>query len=114
MQCVELASLNPPAEGEYRVFNQFTEVFAINDLAILVKDAAKSFNIDVEIDHIRNPRVEQEEHYYNPKHKKLIDLGLKPHKLSDVLLDQVINTVIKFKDRIDMDVIYPTVRWSKI
>ena len=28
---------------------------------------------------VPNPRVEQEEHYYNAKHSKLEELGLKPH-----------------------------------
>ncbi len=111
LQCVELAVLNPPAEGEYRVFNQFTEVFSINELANLVKNAAQPFDIKVKIENIPNPRIEQEEHYYNPKHQKLTDLGLKPHNLSDVLLDQMMKTVISAKDRIDSDVIYPTVKW---
>lgn len=111
MQCVELAVLNPPSKAEYRVFNQFTEVFSINELAHLVKDAAKQFGYKVKIDHLSNPRIEQENHYYNPKHKKLTDLGLKPHNLSDVLIDQVMKTVSSAKDRIDTDIIYPTVKW---
>ena len=37
--CVELACLNPPAAGEFRVFNQFTEQFSILDLANRVRDA---------------------------------------------------------------------------
>ena len=31
------------------------------------------------IDHVANPRVELEEHYYNPVHTKLPSLGLEPH-----------------------------------
>src|SRR5438094_1246265 len=41
LQCVELAILNPPAEGEYRVFNQFTEQFSVQDLAEKVRDGAE-------------------------------------------------------------------------
>ena len=33
-----------------------------------------------------NPRVEAEEHYYNPAHTKLLDLGLRPHLLSAELV----------------------------
>ena len=111
MQCVELAVLNPPLKGEYRVFNQFTEVFSINELASLIKDSAKHFGCEIKIDHLPNPRSEQEHHYYNPKHKKLTDLGLQPHYLSDVLIKQMIKTVINTKSRIDLEVIYPTVKW---
>ncbi len=33
LRCVELAALNPPETGEFRVFNQFTEQFSIIDIA---------------------------------------------------------------------------------
>ena len=45
----------------------------------------------VEIDHIPDPRVEAEHHYYNAKHSKLLDLGLQPHFLSESLLDPLMN-----------------------
>jgi len=33
MQCLTLATENPPEKGEYRVFNQFDETYSINELA---------------------------------------------------------------------------------
>ena len=33
MQCLTIAVENPPAPGEYRVFNQFEEVYDITELA---------------------------------------------------------------------------------
>jgi UDP-sulfoquinovose synthase len=33
MRCIELAILNPPAAGEYRVFNQLTEQFTLTQVA---------------------------------------------------------------------------------
>src|SRR5260370_5416476 len=85
VRCVELACHNPAAKGECRVYNQFTEQFSILDLARMVESAAKKLGVTVEIDHIPDPRVEAEKHYYNAKHSKLIDLGLQPHHLSDSL-----------------------------
>lgn len=63
---------------------------------------------------VPNPRVEAEEHYYNAKHTKLIELGLKPHLLSDSLLDSLLNFAIQFKDRVDRKQIMPSVSWRKI
>jgi UDP-sulfoquinovose synthase len=57
------------------------------------------------------PRVELEEHYYNAKHSKLIDLGLKPHYLSDSLLDSLMNIAVKYRDRIDTSLFLPQVEW---
>ena len=68
---------------------------------------AKNIGLNVEIDHLPDPRVEAEEHYYNAKHSKLIDLGLKPHLLSDSLLDSLVNIAIRYQDRIDMSLIPP-------
>ena len=49
LRCVELASLNPAEPGEFRVFNQFTEQFSINQLAELVQRAGKEYGLDVQI-----------------------------------------------------------------
>lgn len=113
MQCVELALLNPPEDGErMRVYNQFTESFSVMQLAQSVQRAAAKIGIDVEIAHYENPRVESEVHYYNPTHTKLLDLGLKPHYLEDSLVESVLNRVVQFKDRIVPDQIVPRIRWS--
>ncbi|MGB7248354.1 MAG: NAD-dependent epimerase/dehydratase family protein [Phormidesmis sp.] len=113
VRCVEIACENPAAAGEFRVFNQFTEMFSINDLAMLVKKAGTTLGLDVEVTNLDNPRVEAEEHYFNAKNTKLIDLGLQPHLLSDSLLDSVLNTAIKYKHRVNKKQILPTVSWHR-
>ncbi len=113
VRCVELACLNPAAAGEFRVFNQFTEQFTVLELAHLVQSAAKKVDLRVEIDHLPDPRVESEEHYYNAKHSKLIELGLEPHLLSDSLLDSLINVATRYRDRIDSRLFLPQVNWRK-
>ena len=111
VRCIELACLNPALPGECRVFNQFTEQFSVLDIARLVETAASKMGLRVEIDHLPDPRVESEEHYYNAKHSKLIDLGLKPHLLSDSLLDSLMNIAVRYRDRIDASLILPQVNW---
>jgi UDP-sulfoquinovose synthase len=111
VRCIELACLNPARPGECRVFNQFTEQFSVLELAHLVQAAGRKMNLDVEINHLPDPRVELEEHYYNAKHSKLVELGLKPHLLSDSLLDSLLNIAIKYSDRIDQSLFMPKVNW---
>jgi UDP-sulfoquinovose synthase len=110
--CIRLALENPAAEGEYRVFNQFTEQFSVKTLAEKVRDARAEHGLSTTIMHLPNPRVEREEHYYNAKHQKLIDLGLQPHYLSDTLIESVIQTVEKHAARIDpVELEQPNVDW---
>jgi UDP-sulfoquinovose synthase len=111
VRCVELACLNPAARGEFRVFNQFTEQFSVLELARMVQLAAKKFGLSVQVDHLPDPRVEAEEHYYNAKHTKLTELGLKPHLLSESLLDSMVNIAMQHRDRIDPSLLLPRVNW---
>jgi UDP-sulfoquinovose synthase len=111
VRCVELAILNPPEHGEFRVFNQFTEEFSVTQLAGMVVDAAGTLGIGALVEHVPNPRVELEEHYYNAKHTKLLDLGLDPHYLSDSLLDSLLNVALEHRDRVDPEAIMPRVSW---
>jgi UDP-sulfoquinovose synthase len=113
VRCVELACLHPAAPGECRVFNQFTEQFSVLEIAELVKAAGNKLGLDVEIDRIPDPRVESEQHYYNAKHSKLLDLGLQPHYLSDSLLDSLMNIAMRYRDRIDVSMFLPQVDWRK-
>jgi UDP-sulfoquinovose synthase len=113
VRCVELACLNPAAPGECRVYNQFTEQFSVSEIAKLVQTAGHKMGLDVTIDQLPDPRVESEEHYYNAKHSKLIDLGLKPHLLSDSLLDSLMNIAIRYRDQIDTAMFLPQVDWRK-
>jgi UDP-sulfoquinovose synthase len=111
VRCVELAVANPADRGQFRVFNQFTEQFNVQQLAEMVKKAAQALGLKVEINHLPNPRVELEEHYFNAKNTKLLDLGLQPHYLSDALLDSLLNFAIKYQHRVDQSQILPKVSW---
>jgi len=113
VRCIELACLNPAGRGECRVFNQFTEQFTVLQLAHMVQAVAKKVGLNVAIDHLPDPRVELEEHYYNAKHSRLADLGLKAHLLSDSLLDSLLNISVQYRDRIDQALFMPQVNWRR-
>jgi UDP-sulfoquinovose synthase len=113
VRCIEIACHTPAAPGEFRVFNQFTEQFSVLELARMVQTAARHMGRNVTIEHLPDPRVEREEHYYNARHSKLIDLGLRPHLLSESLLDSLVNIAIKYQDRIDRTLFKPRVDWRR-
>lgn len=115
MQCLTLAIENPPKDGEYRVFNQFDKTYSIHQLADIVSEIGKEFGLNPEVEHIKNPRLEKEEHYYNPDFNNLPSLG---YKSSITLEDELRNTfkvLLKYKDRIKAKehTMYPKVEWVK-
>jgi len=112
MQCVGIAAENPPARGELRVLNQFTEIFSVNELAEKVKGAAKILQMRVEIQSVPNPRLEAEEHYYNPVLDGFFELGLKPNFLTEELLVQMMRTILRYKENIRIDRLYPKTKWK--
>jgi nucleoside-diphosphate-sugar epimerase len=101
LQCLQLAIDNPPATGEYRVFNQFDECYSVNELAERVQKVAQEYGSKSEIVNVENPRVEAEEHFYNPKSEKLRTLGFKPIQSLEEELHTTIPKLIEFKDRIE-------------
>jgi UDP-sulfoquinovose synthase len=111
LQCVELAVDNPAELGEFRVFNQFTEQFSVSELAELVQRAAGELGHDVSIENVPNPRVELEDHYYNARNTKLLDLGLHPHHLGEELVRSMLKTIERHKGRVIERAIAPRTRW---
>jgi UDP-sulfoquinovose synthase len=112
MSCVELAVATPAERGEMRVFNQFTESFSIRQLAEEVQKAAIELGIQADIGEVDNPRTEAAEHYYNPVHTKLLDMGLKPTLLSEDLVSDTLSTLQRFQDRAIVEAIAPRTTWN--
>ena len=112
LACVELAARNPGQSGEFRVFNQFTEQFTVTQLAEKMVAAGTRAGLAVTIDHLDNPRVELEEHYYNAKNTALTGLGLQPNLLTDGVMDNMLATVRRHVDLVNPDIITPQIRWA--
>ena len=111
VRCVQLALEHPAGAGEFRVFNQFTEQFSVEDLARRVSAVAGRLGLQARVAHVENPRVEREEHYYNAAHTALVALGLEPHLLSEGLIEDLLHLALRFADRILPGTLLPTVRW---
>ena len=112
LNCVRLSIENPANEGEMRIFNQFTETFSVNQLAEMVQKAGNSLDLDVRIKKIKNPRKEAENHYYNPAHTGLLDLGLKPNFLDHAALRDLLEFVIRHKQNIVQNKIFRNISWE--
>ena len=112
MQCIQLALRSRADSGELRVMNQFTETFSVNDLADRVQRVGSELGLAVEVQNVPNPRKEAEDHYYNPAHSALLDLGLEPTYMTDEVLAAMMRQVIAYEDQIARDRIPPRVRWS--
>ncbi len=112
LQCIYLAASHPAAKGELRVFNQFTEQFSVNELSERVKAVGDGMGLKVTIEAIDNPRKEHEDHYYNPAHSGLLELGLEPHFMTDEVLAAMLEEIVRYRDRIDEKKILPRVKWS--
>jgi UDP-sulfoquinovose synthase len=111
VRCIEIALTNPARAGEYRVFNQFTEMFGIGALAERVAKVAAAMGAEVPIAHVRNPRTERESHYYNCVNTNLRELGLDPTPLSDDTIAGLIELAREHRDRVDLRLIPPRVEW---
>ena len=112
LQCVELAMKSPVDHGVLRILNQFTEQFSVIDLAERIRNVGNELGLKVEIKSIENPRKELEDHYYNAKHKGLLELGLKPNYMTPKVIEEMLKKVMKYKSKIRKDKIFPRVRWS--
>jgi UDP-sulfoquinovose synthase len=110
VECIRLACENPADRGEFRVFNQMTETFSLNQLAETIQ---REFPGEVQISHTDNPRVEMYDHYYNVVHTALPSLGLKPTLLADSLIDHMFDVVERYKGRVDPAAIEATVKWAQ-
>jgi UDP-sulfoquinovose synthase len=108
VECIRLAAENPAEPGEFRVFNQMTESMSVLDIAKLVADLHPNA---VQVEHLDNPRVEAEGHYYKVTHTGLVELGLEPHLLSDTLLTSLYAVADRWKHRVDQAALRPSVRW---
>ena len=111
LQCIELATLNPPQAGQLRILNQLTETFSVLQISEIICRVGKHMGFDASIRPIVNPRQEAEEHYYNPQYSGLLELGLQPTYLTDDVVAEMLKKINEFKNHIDIQKIMPRVRW---
>jgi nucleoside-diphosphate-sugar epimerase len=116
MQSLRLAVENPAKPGEYRVFNQFDAAYSVNELANTVAKVAHEFGLNPVIEHPPDPRVELEQHYYNPIHEHLPALGYHRTRQLEDVIREIFHDLLHFKRRLEAKkyVVQPTVQWRSV
>ena len=113
VRCIQLACEHPAEPGKMRVMNQVTEWFSVNELAARVQRVAKGMGIDVEVEHLPNPRVEREDdHYFNVVHTALPELGLEPHLLDNATIEGLIALARENRGRVNASLICNSPSWK--
>jgi UDP-sulfoquinovose synthase len=110
VRCLQLACENPADPGEFRVFNQMTQSLSITQMAETIARVSPD---KVTIEHLSNPRVEEEGHHYNVVHSGLLELGLDPHLLSDTLIESLFEITKRFAYRVRPEAMVPTIDWRR-
>lgn len=111
LQCVHMSEKTPAQKGELRIYNQIMETFSVNELAEMTQSVGQKLGYNVLIKNIENPRREAEEHYYNPTYQGLLELGVKPHYLTDEVMTEMFRVVEQYKGSIREDVIFRGIKW---
>ncbi|MFB6470387.1 MAG: UDP-sulfoquinovose synthase [Vulcanisaeta sp. AZ3] len=85
---------NPPEDGGFRTVHHYREIRTLNEMAELVKKAARQLlGYEPEVTHIPNPRVEPEADLpYEPERKILARLGI--YGLTRTMEDEI-TTILK-------------------
>jgi len=110
VDCLKLACENPAERGEFRVFNQMTQSLSITQMAETIARVSPE---KVTIEHLANPRVEEEGHHYNVVHSGMVELGLEPHLLSDTLIESLFGITKRFAHRVRREAMIPTIDWRR-
>ena len=88
-------------EGKFEVFNQTTKAEAIIDLANAIKTAGKKLGIEVEIEHVPNPRVEKEEHLMTIANERFMKQMLGESRMDlNAGIEQTLRTLLPLKEKI--------------
>lgn len=111
LKCIEISLKNKPKPGELRIFNQISETLTVNQIAKKIIKTCKKYNINAKKENLINPRIEKENHYYNPKYQALKKLGFNPTLFDEKIIHEMLMEVFKFKSKIKKNVIFKGIRW---
>lgn len=85
--------------GKYEVYNQVTGLESIRGLSLKIqREAKKQLGVDVEIQHVSNPRVEKEDHLMRIDNRKFLEVLGAPRCLIDDGIGQILNTLQHYRD----------------
>lgn len=107
IQAMRIAVENPADKGEYRVWNQFDEVYSVNELAMKIIEIGQEMGLDPKVyedvhgERLYNPRVEAERHLYKPDRERLPALGFKATQSIEDEIRLTMSILTNYKKRIE-------------
>ena len=107
LACIELACMNPAEQGEYRVFNQFTESFSVLDFANMVADA---FDGTAKIEHTELA-ASRRKSTTTTRSTRGCSTSASSRTSHEGDLQSMLAMVERFKDRVDPKAFLATVNW---
>ena len=109
VHCIKIALSKPPSAGDrVEIFNQMTETHRVMDLARMVAEKTGTT-----ISCLPNPRHEADENKLFVKNDKFLNAGMNPVKLSDGLMEEIIDIGEKYSGRCDLGKIPCDSFWNK-
>jgi UDP-sulfoquinovose synthase len=110
VRCIELAINNPPQRGErVTILNQMTETHRLRDLAKMVSKISGA-----SIQHVANPRREDDENDLYVQNNRMLGLGLRPITLQAGLLEEEVEVARKHAARCDRSKIPCVSFWNDL
>ena len=109
VECIRLACENPADAGEFRVFNQMTETMSIREIAETI---AKEFPGNADDRARRQPARGDLRPLLQGRAHRAGGAGPQAHLLSTTLIDHLFDVVERYRARVDMAAVMPTVRWA--
>ena len=113
LQCVELAVNNPADAGRVprlQPVHRAVHGLRAGRAGQAGRREARLRRRDPVRSRTRASRLE--DHYYNAVNTKLRDLGLQPHYLGEELVQSMLKTIERYKDRVIDRAIAPRTRWK--
>jgi len=81
-------------------------------MAKKILTTGKMLGYKSKIKHIKNPRIEEENHYYNPKNTSLFKLGLEPVKFDEDTIKKNMLFVEKYKNNVRKAIFEAKIKWK--
>ena len=81
--------------SDYMPINVFTECYSVKEVAGYISDLS-----GVGIQYVDNPRMEKEEHYYNPANYRMENLLEKPRDSMKKTVRETLGVLQEYKTRI--------------
>jgi UDP-sulfoquinovose synthase len=113
LRCLQLLLHHPPEPGEYRVVNQLDDVHRLDELVTRIVEAARPQGLTATVQHIPNPRLEDEDHSYDVTSEILPSLGYASRNAMDDDLAAVVRALTANAERLRSleGVLLPDVSW---